>query len=92
MLKDLDKTLRVSHMKQSLARMLKQILCKIIGMNHERLNNNVWASQAKIKLHAIFDRRMSKKWAQEQDEYLVEVKLWTPRTPMDSPSYQISLG
>eukprot|EP00957_Ditylum_brightwellii_P168011 12789718-Ditylum_brightwellii.AAC.1 len=80
MLKDLDKTLQVSHMKPSLARTLKQILCQVIGMNHEQLNNNVWASQAKIGLHTIFDGRMSKQWAQEQDDYLVDVKLWTPQT------------
>eukprot|EP00957_Ditylum_brightwellii_P129473 9876025-Ditylum_brightwellii.AAC.1 len=36
LLQDLDKTLQVSHTKPSLARALKQILCQVIGLNHER--------------------------------------------------------
>eukprot|EP00957_Ditylum_brightwellii_P026684 2018255-Ditylum_brightwellii.AAC.1 len=59
MLQDLDKTLQVIHTKPSLARTLKQMLCQGIGLHHEGLNNNVWASQAKIGVHAIFDGQMS---------------------------------
>eukprot|EP00957_Ditylum_brightwellii_P113310 8640019-Ditylum_brightwellii.AAC.1 len=70
MLQDLDKTLRVIHTKPSLARTLKQMLCQVVGLHHERLNNNVWASQTKIGVHTIFDGQMSTEWAREQDEYL----------------------
>eukprot|EP00957_Ditylum_brightwellii_P189968 14462289-Ditylum_brightwellii.AAC.1 len=75
MLQDLDKTLQVIHTKPSLARTFKQILCQVVGLQHEWLNNNIWTSQAKVGVHANFDGRMSMEWAQEQDEYLVNVKL-----------------
>eukprot|EP00957_Ditylum_brightwellii_P156035 11876486-Ditylum_brightwellii.AAC.1 len=67
-------------MKPSLAKTIKQMVCQVVGLQHERLHYTVWTSQAKIGVHAIFDGGMSKEWAREQDEYLVDVKLWTQRT------------
>eukprot|EP00957_Ditylum_brightwellii_P138966 10591884-Ditylum_brightwellii.AAC.1 len=56
------------------------MLCQVVGLHHDCLNNNVWAYQVKKGAHAIFDGRLSTEWAQEQDEYLVDVKLWAQRT------------
>ena len=56
------------------------MVCQVIGLHHEQVNNNVWASQTKIGVHAIFDGQMSTEWAQDQDEYLMDVKLWTQQT------------
>eukprot|EP00957_Ditylum_brightwellii_P061314 4653420-Ditylum_brightwellii.AAC.1 len=89
MLQELDKTLQTIHTKPSLAKTIKQMVCQVIGLQHKRLHNIVWTSQAKIGVYAIFDGQMSKEWARDQDEYLVVVKLWTQRTNGSQRTVQV---
>eukprot|EP00957_Ditylum_brightwellii_P078213 5947257-Ditylum_brightwellii.AAC.1 len=44
------------------------------------MDNIIWYCSQKIGLHAIFDGKLTSGWANEQDDFLWDKKLWTEQT------------
>eukprot|EP00957_Ditylum_brightwellii_P010750 814239-Ditylum_brightwellii.AAC.1 len=56
------------------------MLQKLHREDYEQVDNNIWHRQQQIGLHEILNGKFSQEWTQEQDNYLWNKKLWTPRT------------